>query len=157
MLSHIKNESPSMVDIQHKLQTSRTAKACGKVVIPGFVGQYLRDHQYATPKGPVFATAVIAATMAVKKTSDVIPLCHPIAIEKCDVHIELKDDQTIELECIVSATDKTGVEMEALHGVSVAALTIYDMLKAMSKGMCIEEIKLMKKTGGKSGDYERNE
>jgi cyclic pyranopterin phosphate synthase len=112
----------------------------------------LENHDLRGPKGPVFQTAIIAGTMAVKKTSELIPFCHPLPVEACDFEI-LPNAAGIAIRCTVSTSGKTGVEMEAMSGVSVAALTVYDMCKAMNKGIVIDEIKLLSKTGGKSGDY----
>jgi cyclic pyranopterin phosphate synthase len=104
-----------------------------------------------TKKGPVFHTAIIAATMAVKKTSELIPFCHPLLIEGCKLQITpIIDKNSLQIDCTVDISGKTGVEIEALTGVSVAALTIYDMCKAITQQMTISEIKLIKKTGGKS-------
>jgi cyclic pyranopterin phosphate synthase len=103
-----------------------------------------------TKKGPVFQTATLAGIMAVKQTSNLIPLCHPLIIDKIKVDIQFSDNQEVVIHCTVKNTGKTGVEMEALTGASVAALTIYDMCKAMSHEIIIKETKLLKKTGGKS-------
>ncbi len=110
------------------------------------------DRDLQGPKGPVMQTAIIAGTMAVKKTSELIPFCHPLPVEACDFTIEPESDGIV-IRCTVSTTGKTGVEMEAITGASIAALTVYDMCKAMNKGIVIGEIKLISKTGGKSGDY----
>ena len=109
-----------------------------------------------TKKGPVFQTAIIAGTMGAKRTSELIPLCHPIGLDSCNIDIIINPDQQIQIDCTTTVTSKTGVEMEALTGASIAALTIYDMCKAMSHDIVILETKLMAKTGGKS-EYRRSE
>lgn len=115
----------------------------------------LQNDEIHTKKGPVFQTAILAGVMAVKKTSDLIPLCHPLAINKCSVDIEVNDNGDIVIDCMVKVSGKTGVEMEALTGASVAALTIYDMCKGFSHNIIIKETKLIEKTGGKS-DFKRD-
>ena len=140
-----------MVDVGGKTTTWREAAAQAVVVLPKAVLQLAQGGDILAPKGPVFQTATIAGTMAAKKTWDLIPLCHPIALEKCSVEIRL-DDNTAIVNVRVACHHKTGVEMEALTGASVAALTIYDMCKALSHDIVIREIRLLEKTGGKS-DY----
>jgi cyclic pyranopterin monophosphate synthase len=125
--------------------------------LPAEVVHYIQSSQQNNreifgKKGPVFATAVVAGVQGVKRTSDLIPLCHPIPIDGCDVTIEMKEANRVAVDCIVNTTGKTGVEMEALVGASTAALCVYDMLKALSKDITIENIRLIKKSGGKS-DY----
>jgi cyclic pyranopterin phosphate synthase len=117
----------------------------GKEIISLFKNKELR-----TKKGPVFQTAIIAGIQAVKKTSELIPMCHPLLIHGVDVSIDIKETAYIELFCTVKIEGKTGVEMEALTGVNIAALTVYDMCKSVSQDMRIEEIVLVKKSGGKS-------
>ena len=112
--------------------------------------------EFYSKKGPVFQTAIIAGTMAAKKTSELIPFCHPLAIEKCQVAISLTDTHDVCIDCTVQVTGKTGVEMEALTGATVAALTIYDMCKALSHDIVIKETQLMEKSGGKR-DFVREE
>ena len=107
------------------------------------------DREIMSPKGPVFQTAVLAGTMAAKKTADLIPLCHPIPIENCHIDIEVRQSRVV-IECTVSVHHKTGVEMEALTGASVAALTVYDMCKGVSREMRVVEVALMEKRGGRS-------
>ncbi len=145
--------APGMVDVSHKKETTRIATASGKVVIPADVLQDLRAIEFNTGKGSIVQTAIIAATMAVKKTYDTIPLCHHIPISSIKVFIDDVADG-LDISCRVKSKGITGVEMEALHGVSVAALTIYDMCKAKSHDIKITNIQLDSKTGGKS-DYER--
>jgi cyclic pyranopterin phosphate synthase len=155
MLSHVDAKNrPTMVDVGDKAVTTRTATARAVVVFPSDVvirsGEALR-----TKKGPVFDTAIIAGVMAAKRTHELIPFCHPIALEDCKIAIEWGEGNEVVVECSVRATHKTGVEMEALTAVSVAALTVYDMIKAVEKGVTIERIELVEKTGGKSGRWTR--
>ena len=150
-LSHIdKQGNAAMVDVSDKKITKRMATAQSIVVLGEEIMQQLKDNDIKTKKGSVFQTAIIAGTMAAKKTSELIPLCHPLALENCKVNIEVNTEREVVIECTVSITSKTGVEMEALTGASVAALTIYDMCKAMSHAIVIKETKLISKTGGKS-------
>ena len=142
-----------MVDTGGKQISSRRAVASGRVSMSQETLQALREHR--TPKGDPLETARLAGIMAAKKTSDLIPLCHPLPINHVDVQARV-DGEGVTLTAEVSTTAQTGVEMEALTAVSVAALTIYDMCKALDKGMTISEICLESKTGGKSGDYFRN-
>lgn len=148
------NESndPSMVDVSAKSITSRTAIAQSIIKVNDEVRAQFKDNDIRTKKGPVFQTAIVAGIMAVKQTSNLIPLCHPLLINKCDVRIELGQSGDIVVQCEVKIDGKTGVEMEALTGASIAALTIYDMCKSFSHDIVIVETKLLKKTGGKS-DY----
>jgi cyclic pyranopterin phosphate synthase len=151
--SHIDSASaPTMVDVGDKSVTKRTATAETHVRFPADVARALRDQQFNTAKGPVFQTAVIAGTMAVKRTHELIPFCHPLGIENCKVLIEMNGDEAI-IRCTVSVHHKTGVEMEALTGASIAALTIYDMCKALSHEIVIGPTRLIAKSGGRSGDY----
>ncbi len=153
MLTHIdKDNRPQMVDVSEKEVTSREAVASGTVRIGTKIMQELVSGEINTKKGPVFATAIIAATMAVKKTHELIPFCHPLMLEKIKIEITPIDSERLEVTCLVSCTGKTGVEMEALTGVHIASLTIHDMCKAMSPEIFVERIGLVKKTGGKK-DY----
>jgi cyclic pyranopterin monophosphate synthase len=139
---------PSMVDVSGKEVTIRVARAQA-IVRPGVeIMRLLQRDEIVTKKGPVFQTAIIAGVMAAKKTSELIPLCHPLGLEDCQVHIEAKRDEIV-ITAIAKITGKTGVEMEALTAVSVAALTIYDMCKALSHDITIGEIRLTEKSGGK--------
>lgn len=148
--THIDSSSrPTMVDVSDKVVTKRTATASARVRFPAAVAEALRSQQFNTPKGPVFQTAIIAGTMAAKRTHDLIPFCHPLGLEKCSVSVEMEGDDAVVL-CTVSVHHKTGVEMEALTGASVAALTIYDMCKALSHDIVIAETRLVSKRGGKS-------
>lgn len=143
------NARPTMVDVGDKVVTKRTATAQTRVRFPADVAEALRSQQFNTSKGPVFQTAIIAGTMAAKKTHDLIPFCHPLGIEKCKLEIDMDGDEAV-IVCTVAVHHKTGVEMEALTGASVAALTIYDMCKALSHDIVIAETKLIEKRGGKS-------
>lgn len=157
MLTHIDQENqPQMVDVSHKDESKREAVASGIVNIGEAIMQELTHGEIQSKKGPVFATAIIAATMAVKKTSDLIPFCHPLMLEKIKIEITPMDKERLKILCAVSCSGKTGVEMEALTGVHAAALTIHDMCKAMSPDIRVEDISLQKKTGGKQ-DYSRSE
>ncbi len=151
-----KDGNPSMVDVGAKAITKRVAIARSKVVLEDKILQQLENDDIQTKKGPVFQTAIIAGVMAAKKTSELIPLCHPLSLDNCQVRIFLNKDKEVVVECEASVTSKTGVEMEALTGASVAALTIYDMCKAFSNNIIIKETRLIKKTGGKS-DFELEE
>jgi cyclic pyranopterin phosphate synthase len=149
MLSHIdKNNQPGIVDISDKDVTDRRATAQATIVVPPEVVAALEDGDIQTKKGPVFQTAIIAGTMAVKRTSDLIPLCHPLPITGCKLHIET-DTNRFKVTCSVKVHHKTGVEMEALTGATVAALTIYDMCKAITHDMQITDVRLVEKSGGK--------
>lgn len=150
MLSHInEHHQPQLVAIDHKETTARTAMAISLVEFPESIKDQLRDGEIHVKKGPVFATAIIAGTMAVKKCSDIIPLCHPLPIEKCNIEINVPDERHIEIHVEVKTQGKTGVEMEALTGASVTALTIYDMCKAITHGIKIINTHLVSKSGGK--------
>ena len=149
-LTHLNSEgNPSMVDVSEKAVTKRVAKARSIVVLGNEIMDLLQNEEIHTKKGPVFQTAVIAGVMAAKRTGELIPLCHPLGLENCQVEITVNDAREVVIECTVSVTGKTGIEMEALTGASVAALTIYDMCKAMSHHIVIKETRLVAKTGGK--------
>jgi len=143
-----------MVDVSGKSVTYRTATAQSIVVLPTEVLQHLVDGELQSKKGSVFQTAIIAGIMAAKKTGDLIPLCHPLGMDNCKVTIELSASNEVVIECTASISAKTGIEMEALVGASIAALTVYDMCKAMSHDIVIKETKLIAKTGGKR-DFKR--
>ncbi len=152
-LSHVASDgSARMVDVAAKAETAREATAKGRVRMSGEALELVRRE--ATAKGNVIETARIAAIMAAKRTSDLIPLCHPLGIDHVDVSIGLTDDG-LEIQATVRSRGRTGVEMEALTAVSVGALTIYDMVKAADKTMVINDIRLMAKSGGKSGTFVR--
>lgn len=144
-----------MVDVGGKDITTRTALAIGKIILPTKILDAILDN--SVPKGDVFSVARVAGIMAAKKTSSMIPMCHPLLINSCSVDFVIdKENNFIEAICTVKVDGKTGVEMEALTGVSFALLTIYDMCKGIDKGMTITDIILEKKSGGKSGIYERS-
>lgn len=145
---------PTMVDVSDKSITKRTAIAQSIVQLPDEIINLLVGDEISTKKGPVFQTAILAGVMAIKKTSELIPLCHPLPITKSDIDIAIDDNRQVVINCEVKVEGKTGVEMEALTGASVAALTIYDMCKGFSQNIVIKSTRLIKKTGGKS-DYER--
>jgi len=150
-LTHIDQQNnPTMVDVSNKKTTKRTAVATSTVIFPEEIKHYFKDQQLITKKGPVYHTAIIAGVLAAKKTHELIPFCHPIAIENCKIEIQTNQQGNAEITCTVSLHHKTGVEMEALTGASVAALTIYDMCKALSHNIEITATKLLNKTGGKS-------
>ncbi|MFS4456641.1 cyclic pyranopterin monophosphate synthase MoaC [Maribacter sp. 2304DJ31-5] len=153
-LSHI-NEAgnAAMVDVSGKRSSSRTAIASGSVKFPPEVFQTLAEQDFLGKKGSIVQTAVIAGIQGVKKTADLIPLCHQINLSK--IHIDIvPGNNEFHITCTVKCDGKTGVEMEALTGVSVASLTIYDMCKALSQDICIAQVKLEQKTGGKN-DFQR--
>ena len=151
-LTHVDaGNRPTMVDVGDKAVTTRTAKARAVVVFPEDSTPE-RDEELRTKKGPVFDTAIIAGVMAAKRTHELIPFCHPLPLDSCKIRIEWGAKGEVEIECSVRVTHKTGVEMEALTGASVAALTIYDMCKALTHGIQIRELVLVEKTGGKQ-DY----
>jgi len=139
-----------MVNVGSKNVTKRTAIAKAEMFLGTEIISYFENDELTTKKGPVFQTAIIAGIQAVKKTADLIPMCHPLIINGVDINIEIIDNKNIEIICKVEIDGKTGVEMEALTGVNIAALTVYDMCKAISQKMIIKEVKLLQKTGGKS-------
>jgi cyclic pyranopterin monophosphate synthase len=145
--------NPQMVDVSHKEITRRVAKAQAVVHLGKEIISKIKKNELITKKGPVFQTAIIAGVMGAKKTSDLIPFCHPIGLEDCQVKIHVKGNRAV-IESTAVVTSKTGVEMEALTAASVAALTVYDMCKALSHHIVIEEVKLMEKTGGRK-DFKR--
>jgi cyclic pyranopterin phosphate synthase len=140
-----------MVDVSPKAETARTATARGRIVMAPATLALIREGRAG--KGDVLGVARLAGIMAAKRTSDLIPLCHPLMISKVSVDLEPEGDDAIIIEATVSLTGKTGVEMEALTAVSIAALTVYDMVKAVDRGMRIEDIRLVHKAGGKSGEF----
>jgi len=149
------NKSDGMIDVSNKDVTIRAAKASGTICLGSEAFEVVESGD--SIKGDVLATAKIAAVQAVKSTSRLIPLCHSLLIEAVDVDFLLNgQNKSVIASVTVKSSGKTGVEMEALTGVSIACLTIYDMLKYVGKGMVISEIKLHEKTGGKSGDYKRD-
>jgi cyclic pyranopterin phosphate synthase len=154
-LSHLdKDGRATMVDVSEKSITKRTATARSIVSLPNEVLAQLIDGDLQTKKGSVFQIAIIAGIMAAKKTGDLIPLCHPLGLDNCNITINLNENNEVIINCTTSVTAKTGVEMEALVGASMAALTVYDMCKALSHNIIIKETKLIAKTGGKR-DFKR--
>jgi cyclic pyranopterin monophosphate synthase len=145
------DQRPTMVDVSDKAATKRIATAEARVHFPAAVAAALRDGGLRTPKGPVFDTAIVAGVLGAKRTHELIPFCHPLGLENCRIDIALEGDTAV-IRCAVTVHHKTGVEMEALTGASIAALTVYDMCKALSHGIVIGDIRLLAKTGGKS-DY----
>ena len=155
-LTHLDEKGRAkMVDVSSKDVTSRRAKAEGRVrMLPETLARIFEGD---LPKGDVLSVARIAGVMAAKRTSELIPLCHPLPIESVEISFEKEDDGILRIECSIAVTAKTGAEMEALTGVSVAGLTVYDMRKAVDRGMQIDAVRLLEKSGGKSGDYRRGE
>jgi cyclic pyranopterin phosphate synthase len=152
-LSHIDQDNqPTMVDVSHKDSTDREAHARTIVEFPAAVAEQFADGDIHTAKGPVFATAIVAGVMASKKTHELIPFCHPVGLDNCKITIDMDDAQRAVIDCHCKVHHKTGVEMEALTGATVAALTIYDMCKALSHDIVIGQTRLVSKTGGKE-DY----
>ena len=157
MFSHVDEKNfPKMVDVSNKNETIRTAIAKGCLNVPASLFENFDGSDLQSKKGPVFSTAIVAATMAVKKTSDLIPFCHPIPIEACKVEIYFATPTVIEICVEVKTSGKTGIEMEAITGVQIAALTLYDMCKSWTHDLEISHVRLVKKTGGKS-DYDKSE
>ncbi|CAI9120050.1 cyclic pyranopterin monophosphate synthase MoaC [Brytella acorum] len=150
LLTHVdeNGQQPRMVDVSDKSVTDREAHAQARLRFPPDVARTLSDAGFMTPKGSVLTVAQIAGVMGVKATSTLIPLCHPLPLTGCRVEIHIDGDEAI-VDCRVRCTGKTGVEMEALTGASIAALTIYDMCKALSHDMVIHEVRLLGKAGGK--------
>jgi cyclic pyranopterin phosphate synthase len=149
--THIGDKNqPKMVNVGDKNSTKRKATAKATMFLGKEIISHFNNEELVTKKGPVFQTAIIAGIQAVKKTSELIPMCHPLLINGVDIDIEIIDKEHIEILCTVSIEGKTGVEMEALSGATIAALTVYDMCKAISQKMVIKEVKLIEKSGGKS-------
>ena len=153
-LSHINDRGEAnMVDINNKKESKREATAIGSIILSKKALNEIKKEKIS--KGNVLNTARIAGIMAAKKTSDLIPLCHPIPVEAIKIDFDIEDNN-INVLAIVSTTNKTGVEMEALMAVNIACLTIYDMIKSIDKHAKINSVKLTSKSGGKSGDWKRN-
>ncbi len=140
---------PTMVDVGAKAATPRSARAEARVVFPPAVAQELQRTGLRSAKGPVLDTAIIAGTMAAKRTHELIPFCHPLAIESCRIEAVFEKPTELVIRCTVAITHKTGVEMEARTGATIAALTVYDMCKALSHEIVIAGIRLLDKSGGK--------
>jgi cyclic pyranopterin phosphate synthase len=154
-LSHVDNEGRvKMVDTSDKATTTRHAVASARVLMSRETVTALQEHR--TPKGDPLEAARIAGIMGAKRTAELIPLCHPLPLTHVEVRAQI-EEYGVRLESSVSTNAQTGVEMEALTAVAIAALTIYDMCKALDKGIVISEVRLERKTGGKSGDYMRTE
>jgi cyclic pyranopterin phosphate synthase len=148
--THLDSEQrPTMVDVGDKQPSQRTAIAEARVRFPPAVTAALRENDLRSPKGPVFDTAIVAGVMGAKRTHELIPFCHPLGLESCRVTIELEGDCAV-IRCMVGVHHKTGVEMEALTGASIAALTVYDMCKSLSHAIVIGDTRLIAKDGGKS-------
>lgn len=141
----------AMVDVAGKAETARTATARGRIVMQPATLALIREGRAG--KGDVLGVARIAGIMAAKRTHELIPLCHPLMISKVAVDLQPEGEDAVEIEATVSLTGRTGVEMEALTAVTVAALTVYDMVKAVDRGMRIEDVRLVHKAGGKSGEF----
>ena len=146
--------NPNMVDVGEKKVSRRMARARSIVVLDDTIMDKLEKEEIHTKKGPVFQTAILAGIMAAKKTGDLIPLCHPLGLDNCHIDIQVNEKREVVIDCTANITAKTGIEMEALVGASLAALTIYDMCKAFSHNIVIKETMLMEKTGGKR-DFKR--
>jgi cyclic pyranopterin monophosphate synthase len=151
-LSHVDSAGRArMVDVTGKLETERVAVARGEIVMQAPTLALIRQNQVA--KGDVLTVAQVAGMMAAKQTSQIIPMCHPLLLTGIDVRLQINEPECkIEITATVKTTGKTGVEMEALTAVSVAALTVYDMCKAVDRAMCIQNVRLARKSGGKSGE-----
>ena len=156
-LSHVDDDGKArMVDVADKEVTRRTATAAVTVHLNAATLDLVRDNRAA--KGDVLAVAKLAGIQAAKRTSELIPLCHPVGLDHVDVGFEINDsDSAITITATATCRARTGVEMEALTACSVAGLTVYDMLKAVQKDIVIGDLKLLKKTGGRSGDYSRKD
>ena len=154
-LSHVdESGAVRMVDVSGKEVTTREAVAAGRVLVSAEVVALLRGD--GVPKGDALGVARVAGIMAAKRTPDLVPLCHPLAISGVTVDLAVADD-AVEISATVRTTDRTGVEMEALTAVSVAALTVVDMVKAVDKSAVITDVRVLTKTGGKSGDWSRRD
>jgi len=154
-LSHVDElNQPTMVDVAAKTPTLREAHARAIVEFPPEVAGRFSGGDIETAKGPVFVTAIIAGVMAAKRTHELIPFCHPLGLDNCKITIELDEQKRAVIDCRCKVQHRTGVEMEALTGASIAALTIYDMCKALTHDIVISETRLISKTGGKQ-DYHR--
>ena len=155
MLNHLNERNePTMVDVGAKAVTRRTARARAVVRMPAVLAAMVEGGEIRGKKGPVVQTAIVAGIMAAKQTPSLIPMCHPLPLERCDIKIDFEGDKAV-IECEVAVHHKTGVEMEALTAAAVAALTVYDMVKAVERGVTIAKVQLVEKLGGKSGHWRR--
>ena len=155
--SHVDKKTglPAMVDVGEKVVSQRVASASCRVILGKQIMQRLTaGSDLMSKKGPVFQTAIIAGTMGAKRTAELIPLCHPLGMDDCKITVDPQDDSSVIIRCTTKVTGKTGVEMEALTGASVAALTVYDMCKGMSHDIRIQDLQLDEKKGGKR-DFKR--
>ena len=141
---------PAMVDVTAKPPTLRVACAVARVRFPPAVFAALESAGFRTAKGAVIATAVVAGTLAAKRTHELIPFCHPLGLERCDIAIDSRGRDALEVRCTAAVHHRTGVEMEAMTGAAVAALTVYDMCKSLSHAIAIEDLRLISKSGGRS-------
>ena len=149
-LTHLDTDGrPAMVDVSAKQASAREASAECRVKFPSAVATQLRDNGLKSAKGGIVDTAIIAGTMAVKRTHELMPFCHPLPVERCRISAEFVNATELQIRCEVGVTHKTGVEMEALTGASIAALTVYDMCKALSHAIVITDLRLLDKSGGK--------
>ncbi len=144
-----------MVDVGAKAPTRREAEAFARIDMSAETLERLMEG--ALPKGDVFAVARVAGIMAAKRTADLIPLCHPLPLDAVEIQFEPLDRFSLAVRCRARTTARTGVEMEALCGAAIAALTVYDMIKAVERGACVSEVKLLRKSGGRSGDWRREQ
>jgi len=153
-VSHVDAESlPAMVNVTAKHQSLRIATASATIRFPRDAFGILQAAGFETAKGPVIQTAIVAGTMAAKRAHELIPFCHPLGLERCDISIEPAGEESLEVRCTAAVHHRTGVEMEALTGAALAALTVYDMCKSLSHGIVIETVRLLAKSGGKT-DYD---
>ena len=150
-LTHLDDEAqPTMVDVSGKLATTRTATAEARITFPADAWEHLVANGFTTKKGAIKTVAIVAGTQAVKRTADWIPFCHPLPIDSCKFEIQpIQADRSLHITCTVKTAHRTGVEMEALTGATAAALTLYDMTKALSHAIVIEKVQLLAKSGGK--------
>ena len=156
MVKQIRNKRPGMVDVGDKNVTHRVARARALVDLPPPVARQLKGDELISRKGPVFQTAVVAGIMAAKRTADLIPLCHPLALTRVAVDLEPQPERNaVRAQATVETRGRTGVEMEALTAVQIALLTVYDMCKAVDRGMTLTDIRLLEKSGGQSGVWRR--
>ncbi|MDP6442336.1 MAG: cyclic pyranopterin monophosphate synthase MoaC [Pirellulaceae bacterium] len=156
-LTHFDDSGASrMVDVGEKAVTARMARAAGRVRMEAETLRRIRAKDQLR-KGDVLEVARLAGIMAAKRTADIIPLCHPLSLDSVDLTFSFPDEETVEIEAMVKVTARTGVEMEALTAVTAAALTIYDMCKAIDRAMTMESVRLVEKSGGRSGHFRRDE